>query len=88
MLLISPFKALRPKQDKADEVIAPPYDVLDSKEAKEMAKGNPYSFLHVSKPEIDLEDGINFNDEKVYKKGAENLSNFINKVVFWVNLYK
>ena len=74
MLLISPFKALRPKQNNASEVIAPPYDVLDSKEAKEMAKGKPYSFLHISKPEIDLEDGINFNDKKVYKKGAENLS--------------
>ena len=83
MLLISPFKALRPKQNNASEVIAPPYDVLDSKEAKEMAKGKPYSFLHISKPEIDLEDGINFNDKKVYKKGAENLSNFIKEGILF-----
>ena len=83
MLLISPFKALRPKQNNASEVIAPPYDVLDSKEAKEMAKGKPYRFLHISKPEIDLEDGINFNDKKVYKKGAENLSNFIKEGILF-----
>ena len=77
MSLILPFKALRPSIDKASDVIAPPYDVLDSGEAREMAKDKPYSFLHISKPEIDLEEEINFNDESVYKKGAENLKNFI-----------
>lgn len=77
MSLILPFKALRPSIDKASDVIAPPYDVLDSGEAREMAKDKPYSFLHISKPEIDLEEEITFNDESVYKKGAENLKNFI-----------
>ena len=77
MSLILPFKALRPSIDKASDVIAPPYDVLDSGEAREMAKDKPYSFLHISKPEIDLEEEINFNDESVYKKGADNLKNFI-----------
>ena len=55
MSLILPFKALRPSLDKASDVIAPPYDVLDSNEARIMAKDKPYSFLHISKPEIDLE---------------------------------
>ena len=58
MSLILPFKALRPSLDKASDVIAPPYDVLDSNEARIMAKDKPYSFLHISKPEIDLEEGI------------------------------
>ena len=57
MSLILPFKALRPL-DKASDVIAPPYDVLNSNEARIMAKDKPYSFLHISKPEIDLEEGI------------------------------
>ena len=59
MSLILPFKALRPSIDKASDVIAPPYDVLDSGEAREMAKDKPYSFLHISKPEIDLAEPFN-----------------------------
>ena len=83
MSLILPFKALRPSIDKARDVIAPPYDVLDSGEAREMAKDKPYSFLHISKPEIDLEEEITFNDESVYKKGAENLKNFIEEGILY-----
>jgi len=83
MSLILPFKALRPSLDKASDVIAPPYDVLDSNEARIMAKDKPYSFLHISKPEIDLEEGIQFNDERVYKKGAENLKRFIDEKVLY-----
>lgn len=78
MQLIKPFKALRPSHDKANEVIAPPYDVLSSEEAREMSKNKPYSFLHISKPEIDLPPGINTDDPKVYKKGLENLLKMIN----------
>ncbi len=48
------FKALRPKSEYSNDVMAPPYDVLNSKEARDLAKGKPYSFLHISKPEIDL----------------------------------
>ena len=47
------FKALRPKPEYSDDVIAPPYDVLNSEEARDLANGKPYSFLHISKPEID-----------------------------------
>lgn len=56
--------------------MSPPYDVLNSKEASKMAEGNKYSFLHVNKPEIDI-PGVNEYSEEVYKKGAENLRDFI-----------
>ena len=55
MQLIKPFKALRPSSEKASQVIAPPYDVLNSEEARKMSLNKPYSFLHISKPEIDLD---------------------------------
>ena len=68
MQLIKTFKALRPSLEKASEVIAPPYDVLNSEEAREMSQNKPYSFLHISKPEIDLPPGIKTDDPKVYKQ--------------------
>ena len=55
MPLIKPFRALRPVPERAAEVLAPPYDVLSSSEARQRAQGRPWSFLHVSKPEIDLD---------------------------------
>jgi len=70
---IRPFKGLRPGQKYAEKVAAPPYDVLNSEEARELAKDDPYSFLHVSKPEIDLPVDIDCYDERVYEKGVENL---------------
>ena len=57
MHLVTPFKALRPATGRAAEIIAPPYDVLSSAEAVERAAGKPWSFLHISKPEIDLPAG-------------------------------
>ena len=72
MAVVKPFKGLRPKREYAEKVASPPYDVLNSKEAREMAAGNPYSFLHVVKPEIDLDPDIDLYDEKVYQKGGEN----------------
>ena len=74
---IKPFKGLRPDQKYADKVAAPPYDVLNSEEARELAKDDPYSFLHVSKPEIDLPVDIDGYDERVYEKGVENLKKLI-----------
>ena len=61
----------------ADDVIAPPYDVINSKEAFELTKDRPNSFLHISKPEIDLENSIAYNDPKVYQKGKNNLDQMI-----------
>jgi uncharacterized protein (DUF1015 family) len=71
--LIQPFRALRPARGRAAEVLAPPYDVLSSAEARERARGKPWSFLHISKPEIDLDPSIDVHDPKVYAKAAENL---------------
>jgi uncharacterized protein (DUF1015 family) len=71
--MIKPFRALRPAPGRAADVLAPPYDVLSSAEARERAKGKPWSFLHVSKAEIDLDPDINPYDGAVYAKAAENL---------------
>ena len=79
--LIKPFKALRPIPEKVDDVIAPPYDVLSSTEARKMVENRPYSFLHISKPEIDLPENTKFNDPKIYKKGRENLSHLIDRKI-------
>lgn len=77
MAIISPFKALRPKQELADKLASRPYDVLNSTEAKEEAKGNPFSFLHITKAEIDLPDGTDLHSQAVYDKAKENLQEFI-----------
>jgi len=61
----------------AQDVIAPPYDVLDSKEARALAAGKPLSFLHVSKAEIDLPEGTDVYSEAVYKKAAENFEKML-----------
>ena len=75
MAVFKPFMAVRPLPEYADRVAALPYDVMNSKEAAEMAKGNPLSFLHVDKAEIDLPEGTDIYDEKVYLKAKENLKN-------------
>ena len=77
MPLIKPFRALRPAPGRAAEVLAPPYDVLSSAEARERAKGKPWSFLHISKPEIDLDPATDPYDKAVYAKAAENLAKMI-----------
>lgn len=76
MAIIKPFKAYRPAAD-ADKIACPPYDVISSEEARKMAEGNPISFLHIDKPEIDLPVGTNLYDSSVYAKGRENLDKFI-----------
>ncbi len=73
MVKIKGLKGIRPRKELADRIASRPYDVLNSAEARREAAGNPYSFLHVVKSEIDLPDGINPYDEKVYRKAAENL---------------
>ena len=73
MAIFKSFRALRPIAEYADKVGALPYDVMNSKEAREMTKGNPYSFLHVDKAEIDLPEGTDLYSEQVYLKARENL---------------
>jgi uncharacterized protein (DUF1015 family) len=82
MVRIEPFKGIRPTKALADKVAAPPYDVLNSEEAREMAKGNPYSFLHISKPEIDLPENIDHYSDLVYQKAAENFKRFLQDKIF------
>lgn len=77
MAIIKPFHALRPQPALAKQVAARPYDVLNSKEAAEEAAGNPNSFYHVSKSEIDLPEGTDIHSEAVYAKAAENLQQLI-----------
>jgi len=81
MPLIRPFAGLRPAPGRAAEVIAPPYDVLSSEEARARAAGKPWSFLHISKPEIDLPLGTNPYAPEVYAKAAENLGAMTRKGV-------
>jgi uncharacterized protein (DUF1015 family) len=79
MAIFRPFKAFRPKPEYAADIAAKPYDVLNSDEAREEVKGKPLSFLHVGKPEIDLDPSIDHYDPKVYQKGKENLQKLINE---------
>ncbi|MCB2291804.1 DUF1015 family protein [Clostridium sp. CS001] len=82
MAVVRPFKAFRPQVDLVQKVAALPYDVMNSEEAREMVKGNPYSFLHVDKPEVDLEPGIDLHSEQVYSKARENLQKMISDKIY------
>ncbi|MDR0424418.1 MAG: DUF1015 family protein [Clostridiales Family XIII bacterium] len=73
MVTVKPFCAVRPAAGYAEKVAALPYDVMNSEEARQMVSGNPYSFLHVDKAEIDLPVGMGLYDEQVYRKARENL---------------
>lgn len=77
MVHLEPFCGVRPRKDIAHLVAAPPYDVLTSEEARDMAAGNPYSFLHIGKPEIDLPPGTDLYSDAVYAKGKENFLRFL-----------
>jgi uncharacterized protein (DUF1015 family) len=77
MSLIQPFRAYRPASELAARVASVPYDVINTAEARQLAAGNPYSFLHVCRPEIDLPEGIDEHEDRVYATGADNLKKFI-----------
>ena len=77
MAILKPFKGIRPLKDKVQFIASRPYDVLNSDEARIEAKDNPYSFLHVVKPEIDLPPETDHYSPDVYKKGKENLEKMI-----------
>lgn len=83
MAVIKPFNAVRPQQQLSQQVASRPYDVLNSEEARAEAAGNPFSFLHITKSEIDLPPGIDIHSQDVYDKAKENLNQFIsNGIVF------
>ncbi|HSN08979.1 MAG TPA: DUF1015 family protein [Hanamia sp.] len=83
MISISPFKALRPEPQFAKQVASRPYDVLTTKEAKVEAEGNPYSFLHITRSEIDLPATIDVHSQEVYEKAKENLDAFISRPILF-----
>ena len=82
MAVFKPFRAYRPAPEMAEKVAALPYDVMNSAEAREMAAGKPYSFLHVDRAEIDLPPGTDIYSAEVYAKAAENLSRMIRDGVY------
>jgi uncharacterized protein (DUF1015 family) len=75
--VIRPFRALRPQVDRAESVASVPYDVVNTDEARALAQGNPFSFLHVSRPEIDLPAGTDIHSDIVYRKAVENFEKLI-----------
>ncbi|WP_050435770.1 DUF1015 family protein [Chondromyces crocatus] len=77
MAIVRPFSAYRPPQALASDVASPPYDVINTAEARALAEGNPHSFLHVTRPEIDLPEGIDEHADEVYARGADNLTQLI-----------
>src|SRR5439155_11739157 len=83
MAIIKPFGALRPKPELVKQVAARPYDVLNSEEARAEAKGNPYSFLHITKSEIDLPTETDIHSALVYDKAKANLQGFIHDSILF-----
>ena len=81
MKLIKPFRGLRPSRELAASVASHPYDVLNRSEAYELAKDNPHSFLHINKPEVDIDESVDVHDQSVYDKGRENLDRFIEESI-------
>lgn len=77
MAIVRPFKGIRPKEDLVEKVASLPYDVMNREEAKEMAKGNDLSFLHVVRPEMDVDESVSMYDKSVYETARKNLDNMI-----------
>ena len=77
MAVIRPFRALRPTPERAQAVASVPYDVVNTEEARALAEENPLSFLHVSRPEIDLPPGTDIYSDAVYRKAVENFEKLI-----------
>jgi uncharacterized protein (DUF1015 family) len=83
MAIIKPFRALRPQPQLAKQVASRPYDVLNSTEAKIEAQGNPASFLHITKSEIDLPETVDIHAQEVYEQAKENLDAFMKREVLF-----
>ncbi|PIE02925.1 MAG: hypothetical protein CSA81_04225 [Acidobacteria bacterium] len=79
MVAIKPFKGFTPRPEMAEQVASPPYDVLSSEEAQQMASGNPNSFLRVVKSEIDFKDGAKPSKEQIFQRALENLNRLIDE---------
>lgn len=79
MAILKAFKGLRPPKNIVKDLASRPYDVLNSDEAREEAKGNKYSLLHIIKPEIDLPKEVDIHSQTVYDKAKENFEKFKNR---------
>ncbi|MEG2200025.1 MAG: DUF1015 family protein, partial [Anaerovorax sp.] len=77
MAIVRPFKAIRPANEQAFQVVSLPYDVMNRAEATNMAEGNPNSFLHICRSEIDLPPGTDPYTKEVYEKAKSNLATFL-----------
>lgn len=82
MAILHPFSALRPPPERAKQVSSVPYDVVNTEEARNLAAGNPLSFLHVSRPEIDLPEGLDIHSDAVYRKAADSFQSLIKTCPF------
>ncbi len=82
MSVLRPFKGYRPTPELCPRVAALPYDVMSSQEAREMVKGDPYSFLHVDRAEIDLDPSVDIYSDEVYQKAADNLKKMISDGIY------
>lgn len=82
MPIIKPFKAFRPQPKLVTKIASPPYDVLNTEEARQLVKDNPCSFLHINKAEIDLDSSVDHYDQRVYEKAGENLNRMIEEKVY------
>ncbi len=87
MAIIKPFMAVRPQPEFAVQVSAPPYDVMNTNEAREMAAGNPYSFLHVSRAEIDFPEGVDEHSKPVYEKARDNFYKMMEDGILFQDAY-
>jgi len=83
MATLKAFKGYRPTKKFVKQIASPPYDVLSSEEAREMVRGNPLSFLHVVKPEVDLPEDTDLYAPEVYRKGKENLYRMIEEGIYF-----
>jgi uncharacterized protein (DUF1015 family) len=83
MAILKPFKGIRPKKESANKIASKPYDVLNEKEAREETKGDPNSFYHVIKPEIDFPDDFDHYSPEIYKKGKENFERMFREGIFF-----
>ena len=85
MSIVKPFRGLRPVKKYAEKVASPPYDVINSEEARQLVSNAPYSFLHITKPEIDVAPDTDIYNQSVYEKGAENLQKLREDQILWLD---
>ena len=84
MAIIKPFRAVRPAKNYVDMVAELPYDVMNREEAKKMGEENKYSFIHIDRAEVDLDDNVDEHDEAVYLKAKENLDKFKDEKITFI----